>query len=292
MPNANDADVRVLRRFRPRTQYAPPSTGVPYRTGLYLDVETTSLDRETAKIVELGMIRFEYDETGRVLGVIGEYEKFEDPGEEISEEATATHGLTRNDVRGFHIDNAEVQSYLGGVSLVIAHNAGYDRPVVERRFPFFTKQRWACSYREVPWKEKFGAPCGQLGHLLMETCGEFCPSTHRALDDCRVGVHLLTAVDGNGDSALSHLLASAASDLVQIVVQSPFRFKDALKARRVKGQRYHWNEDPKGWAIELSEADAAVELELLHRVIALRPGEKRQFIPRLIGAVDRYAVRG
>ena len=36
--------------------------------------------------------------------------------------------------------------------LVIAHNAAFDRPFLERRLPIFAEKHWACSRFDVDWK--------------------------------------------------------------------------------------------------------------------------------------------
>ncbi len=39
------------------------------RTGILLDTETTGLDQATDEIIELGMVRFDYEAEGRIAGV-------------------------------------------------------------------------------------------------------------------------------------------------------------------------------------------------------------------------------
>ena len=51
-----------------------------------------------------------------------------------------------------------------GVSLVIAYNAGFDRPFLELRFGVFASLPWGCSYRDVPWKD-FGHASASLEFL-------------------------------------------------------------------------------------------------------------------------------
>ncbi len=62
-------DFKVLRRL---TQVQRLHDGPAYgatRVGVAIDVETTGLDRETDRIIELAVQRFRFDERGRVLQV-------------------------------------------------------------------------------------------------------------------------------------------------------------------------------------------------------------------------------
>jgi DNA polymerase III subunit epsilon len=74
----------------------------------------------------------------------------EDPGRPIPPESTAIHGITDDMVKGQRFDDAAVASLLDGVALVIAHNATFDRPFLEARFPLFEHLHWGCSIRDIP----------------------------------------------------------------------------------------------------------------------------------------------
>ena len=74
-------------------------------------------------------------------------------------------------------------------NLIIAHNAGFDRCFLERRFPLFVAKPWACSMRQVPWAEE-GLGSTKLDYLL-NRCGFFFDD-HRAMADCRAVLHLLS----------------------------------------------------------------------------------------------------
>ena len=90
-------------------------------------------------------------------------------------------GITDADVAGRTIDADAVAAFVGSASVVIAHNAAFDRPVVERVWPFFADLEWACSLSQVDWRAK-GFEGRRLGQLLAEKC--LFHDGHRALDDC------------------------------------------------------------------------------------------------------------
>lgn len=86
------------------------------------------------------------------------------------------------------INDAEVESLLADVSLVIAHNAGFDRVFVESRFPIFATKAWACSFKQIPWSEE-GISSGKL-EFLAYNCG-FHFTGHRASTDCHALLEVL-----------------------------------------------------------------------------------------------------
>ena len=79
-------DYRVLRRSGAVREFGKAdSTAGPLLRGVYLDVETTGLERSDV-IIELGLVAFEYDRSGRVYRVVDELDEFEDPNKPLSDE--------------------------------------------------------------------------------------------------------------------------------------------------------------------------------------------------------------
>jgi len=62
--------------------------------GIFLDVETTGLDHIQDKIIELGMVCFEYSEDGRIFRIIDEFSQYQDPGIPISPMITELTGIS------------------------------------------------------------------------------------------------------------------------------------------------------------------------------------------------------
>ena len=61
----------------------------------------------------------------------------EDPHCPIPDAITELTGITEEMVRGKRIDDARVAALLAEASLIVAHNASFDRPFIERRLPAF-----------------------------------------------------------------------------------------------------------------------------------------------------------
>lgn len=276
-------DFRVLRRFEGLDPDGPaPAEDAPVRWAAFLDVETTGLE-STAKITELAIQLFRFTHEGEVVGYGPSGSWLNDPGIPISPEITRITGISNEMVAGHSIDLAAMRELLSDCSLIVAHNAEYDRGVVERELgePFVLLP-WACSQREIPWADH-GMRDRRLASLLMDLRQEFY-SAHRALDDAVVGVAILAEWLGNR-TALSHLLESARRGMVRCwAFDSEFVMKDQLKARG-----YHWHDGstgaPKCWWRDVPIEDAPEEHRILRRDFNARPKLQR------ITARDRYSRR-
>ena len=232
---------RVLRQFRPRTRYHEPCDGVPLHTALFVDVEATGLDTARDAIIEFAAVPFTYCPTsGRIHDVLPHFVAFEDPAREIPPEVQALTGITPDMVAGQRIDDARVHALLKETRLVVAHNAGYDRPLLERRFPAFARKPWACSLNDVPWS-RFDIRGSKLEYLLFQRCAEFFEG-HRAEHDCQAAIHVLATVCDKGNPF--RLLLEAARRPTHRVraLQAPFEVKDVLKARG-----YRWHAEQRVW---------------------------------------------
>jgi len=263
-----DPRYRIARELTPRDHFNAP-TGAPTAHGLILDVEATGLDRANDQIIELGVLSFEFEPaTARILRVIKVLDELEDPGSPIPPAAIAVHGISNEMVKGRRIDDDSVRRLAQGASIIIAHNAEYDRAMVERRFDCFADRHWACSAREIPWREH-GFASNALGHLALASGLFF--GAHRAVMDCRAVLEVLSrpfprpledeithpekepARPGNNSArpALAWLLESSGRLEHKLwALQAPFDRKDHLKSR---GYRWHSGDDgqPKAWALTL-----------------------------------------
>ena len=218
------ADYRVLRRLVPCVDYGPHpgNPGVGLRV-LVLDTETTGLSHASDKIIELAMLLVQVDvATGQPFGPVETFEGFEDPGMPIPEVAKQVTGISDDMVRGQRLDDAQVQALIDRADLVVAHNAGFDRPFVEARFPGFAHKAWACSFADIDWKA-LGADSSKLGALAQDQ-GWFYDA-HRALVDCHALLQVLghRVGDGGGDGEVNGLqrLMTAAEVLMQRYLDQP-----------------------------------------------------------------------
>lgn len=245
----NNADFRILRRLDPEAVGGPPLTAGNIRRAAIVDSETTGMDAQTDQVLEIGILLFEYvPETAEVGPVVGRLSALEDPGRPIPPESTAVHGITDSMVKDQRFDDAAVSRLLAEASLVIAHNAQFDRPFLEARFPVFKDLNWACSLRDIPWREAGNASSAL--EFLAYRAGFFYEG-HRAEMDCRALLAVLNRPFGTaGDSALKVLLNHARQPTLTLwALDSPFDKKELLKARG-----YRWNAERKVWGLQLPAA--------------------------------------
>lgn len=74
-------DYRVLRRLVPGRVFNTPAPGQKLSKGVVLDTETTGFDVAQDRVIELGMLAFEFDPvTGVVYRVSDVFDELEDPG--------------------------------------------------------------------------------------------------------------------------------------------------------------------------------------------------------------------
>lgn len=276
-------DFRVLRRLVPRQQFEPAQG--PVRRVVVLDTETTGLDQGKDRIIELAMLRLDVDAvTGRPCGTVQVYDGLEDPGMPISAEIEAITGISNEMVRGQRLDEARIATLLDGVDLVIAHNAGFDRPFVEARVPQFSQLAWACSFADIDWKAA-GHGSAKLEYLVMEL-GWFYDA-HRAEVDCHALLTVLGSVlPASHQTAMAHLLLQAERPSYRLqATGAPFEAKDELKARG-----YRWNAEQKVWHTRLDDESALqAELDWLRMAVYGRRSARVQ-VEKLDARV-RYAAR-
>jgi DNA polymerase-3 subunit epsilon len=247
-------DYRVLRRMQPMDRRGVVQGRSRPLIGCALDVETTGLDHREDAIIELAMQRFWADENGRIVVTGRPHGWLEDPGRSIDPEITRLTGLADPDVAGRSIFDPIATSMLIDSDFVVAHNAGFDRPFVERRLPAAVGGRWACSMRDLPWREH-GFEGRTLSHLLGQM-GWFYDA-HRAPTDVTALLHLLDHPLDTGGTVLKALLANASRPtwLVE-AVGAPFSAKSLLRMRG-----YRWNAEARLWSREVGQEAFDAEIE-------------------------------
>lgn len=287
-----DPDFRVLRRLVPILDFgAAPAAAQGAQRVLVLDTETTGLSHQADKIIELAMLCVQVDvASGLPFGPVERFEGFEDPGMPIPAVAKEVTGITDDMVRGHRLDDLAVQAMVAQADLIVAHNAAFDRPFVEARFPCFAGKAWACSFADIDWKAA-GAGSSKLSALAQDH-GWFYDA-HRALVDCHALLQVLAQPVVPGEATgLARLMAAAAQPSFKLrATGSPFESKDQLK-----GRGYRWDAEAKVWFCTLSDParldeelawlkaevygrrPARVEVEALDSLVryAARPGQVSQ----------------
>ncbi|SSC73908.1 unnamed protein product [Ciceribacter sp. T2.26MG-112.2] len=218
--------------------------------------------------------------------VTGIYGGLQQPSVSIPSDITRLTGITDDMVAGELIDMAAIQALIEPADLLIAHNAGLDRPFCEAFSHPFSGKAWACSNSEIDWSSR-GYEGTKLGYLIGQA-GYF-HEGHRAVDDCFALLEVLARdVDESACSAFAELYEASQRSRVHIFAEnSPFDMKDHLKARG-----YCWSDGsdgrPKSWWIEVGEDALDGELRYIRAEI-YRYSYADPPIKRLT-AFDRFRV--
>lgn len=277
-------DYRVIRPLPMRTTYSDAPPPAKLITVAILDTETTGTNPDRDKIIELGMVLVELcPETGQGYRIVEVFDELEDPGMPIPEESTRIHHITDAMVAGKRIDDAQVEALLATVSLVIAHNANFDRVFVEQRFPIFAQKAWACSWAQIPWSDE-GIGSAKLEFLAYRFGFHY--TGHRAVTDCQALLEVLQQpLPGSGSKAMQVLLQNARAPEIQITaLGSPFETKEALK-----GRAYRWNADKKAWAKRVPKLGVDDEVAWMRTVVY--GGKPFRLELEKMTAMNRFSLR-
>lgn len=240
------------------------------RTAAIIDVETTGLNPMTDKIIELGIVRFDFCVD---LGLPVAYDELNQLNEaEILPHITKLTGITQEDVKGKSLNLFEINEYMKEVTLIIAHNASFDQSFVTRVFAGASKIKWVCSLKNIPWKD-YGFSCATMQHLSW--AHKFYFEGHRASSDCLALLHLLThkAPDSN-ETYLKQLHDySMHKRYITYAWGSSFEKKDLLKQNK-----FNWNPAGKVWYREFTSNERQEIDALMMDVYDGRPRNEIQEI--------------
>jgi DNA polymerase-3 subunit epsilon len=284
--SVDPAEWRLLRRLRVPDRFNDPQGGTLKRA-LVVDVETTGLSTENDDVIQLAMLPFDYEvESGRILKVhkTSAFDGLREPAVPISEEAALITGITDEMVAGKSIDDAAVAAIVANADLIIAHNAYFDRPMVERHWDCFAEKHWACTLSSVDWlREGFSA--GKLDYLGMQF-GWFYDG-HRALADCEACLALLAQVLPKSGRRVIAAVREAAlqDDYLVRAIDAPYDLRDKLKQR---GYRWRPAELPNGKVWWTMTPDPEAEVAWLQAEVY---GCKAEVPVHEITALTRFSER-
>lgn len=228
------------------------------RLGAVIDVETTGLNQAQDQVIEIGLRQFKFNRmTGELLAIGPAYSSFQDPEIPLTAEVTSITGITDEMVKGQKINWNIVDEILASSSIIIAHNASFDRPFIDRLSTVSSKKIWGCSFKQVDWSQK--GYTSQKLEILAIYHGFF-NDAHRALNDVDSLIYLLGLTCQNASSPyLKELLAQAKKTTIHLVASnSPFESKDHLKARD-----YRWDAQNKSWSKMIDKEVLTEELKWL-----------------------------
>ena len=227
--------------------------------GIIIDLETTGIDCENDKIIEIGIIEFLVRDDGSAPSISNMYGALEDPGENLSEQVSKITGLEDYMLKGEKIDWVLVRSYLERSSIVIAHNADFDRSFLEKRSELKgLEPHWACSMKHIDWNAH-GFKTRALNYLAADH-GFVNSFAHRALFDCATTFRLIAPY-------FQELVSkSYMKEFRFYATAAPFASKDKLKERS-----YRWDTERRVWYKSVLEDSLDSERQFLSTQVY--PGE-------------------
>lgn len=168
-------------------------------------------------------------------------------------------------LKGQEIDWTQVNSLLEESSLIIAHNARFDRPFIDRKSKISTEKVWACTLKQIDWSAK-GYNSSKLE--LLNIYHGFFTDSHRAINDVDALLYLISLQDEkNLKPYLWELLNNARRPMTQVVANSaPFESKDLLK-----GRSYNWDNINRFWSKIIFKDEVPAEINWLEEFVYCGP---------------------
>lgn len=203
-----------------------PTTATGKRRVVVIDTETTGLDADTCRIVEIAAVEIRLD-AGRPLGAAGgivrSYTTLVNPGEPV--QATEIHGITDDDVAAapdFATVWRTLANFLAG-SVVVGHHVEFDW-----RFLVAEAERVGAELPPVTLADTKGLAARHLPlpkHRLIHCCAHLgidLRGAHSALDDTLACAELFAHLADYANPDLERALADRRFDqLMGGVVFSP-----------------------------------------------------------------------
>lgn len=285
-----EAEELTLQRFHPVRHYATKVRDADRLHGVFADVETTGLDADRDKIIQLALVPFTFAVSGEVCTTDEAFVELEEPSVPIPAEIETLTGITAEMVKGKRINSHTVETICAEADLIVCHHANFDRQFMENRFPFLKMTRFGCSMEDVPWQES-GYTSVKLEWLAFKHLGLFYDG-HRADTDCYMGIHLLQSQLPNGHRALEAVLSEARKERIRMwACGAPYETRHVLKTRG-----YKWSDGnsrmPKAWWCDVTLDEYEGEREWLaenvfghaglRSVVAVRFDSRQRFSNRIV----------
>lgn len=219
---------------------------------LAYDLETTGLDKQNDRIIEVGMVLYSTGQQ-RILESTGFLVKPD--GVMISEETTELTGITQAavDKFGYEPEQAleDILAFMSQADAVLGQNViRFDKRMTES-----ASKRAGLSLSDKPWIDTMTDIPGVKGQELITMCakvGVLMPSAHGALIDATCTLEMARRHAADPNKSFEKMLERAQSPTVVLRSHQP-NTKENNKIVRKHG--FIWNSDYKIWWRATKEMD-------------------------------------
>ncbi|MBR0553838.1 hypothetical protein [Stakelama marina] len=188
----------------------------------------------------------------------------ENPGEPLADDIGTITGITDAELAGQSFDEELLAHELSDVDALVAFNAKFDGPHMQRRFTGL-RHPWICARLDYDWRA--AGYEGRSQSALLTEFGLFYKAHRAAIDAWALAV-LISMPAPDGRTIAAHLVDRGRALECRIAANAaPFSVKDDLKARH-----YRWNARERVWSIDVRQNDVGGEIEALKAIHpAIRP---------------------
>ena len=215
-----------------------------------LDVESTGLDKNKDRILEVGLVLFSTGQN-RVLESAGFL--VQSDGVVVSDEITEITGITQAAVDKFGYDTKQaldsIEYFVGQSDAVLAHNGTrFDKPMVDnsaKRSTFnLTEKLWIDSMVDLPGVK------GEQLITMAAKAGILLTGAHGALADASATLEMVRRHAQEPEKSWDRIVERAKSPIV--LIQSHQARDKNSDAKKFK---FRWNPDRKIWWKAVKEMD-------------------------------------
>ena len=227
---------------------------------LGIDVETTGLDPNKDKIIEIGCKLYDFKKQMS----LGELSFIVDPMEEyiIQPEAERLHGISKEIIDTYAVDYSDTWNIVAEMArkadALMAHNAPFDRGFLEKISPVFNDKPWINTMVDIPYPPEITTR--KLTYIAADH-GIVNPNAHRALDDVNTMIQVAKNYDIN--------TIVKRSNAKTITVRALVDYDNKDKAKEAK---FHWDGNNKRWIKDIKD----FELEDLKKSVEFKIREVKE----------------
>ena len=272
--------------IRPETH----ALGIDVVRILVLDTETTGLDHGVDELIGLALVALEVDRaSGNLLRIVDRYQGLQEPTFELAPQAAEVLGYDNSFLVGHRFDVQRISAMVQACELVVAHNAGFDRPFVEMAVPAFCQRQWVCSLCDIDWWHLQAQEAASVEYLARRSGYVLEGFAPREVADAMVLI-LAQPLPVTRETGFAALISVAKGPFTKFVIDDPLRKLAPL----MDAHGLVYSEHDKTWSVVLASEEAEafqdflVDLAVFDRRVRSFRVEQMNPVLRFSGAKGSY----